>query len=307
MVKKMHRDDILLDILSESPLSVKEITDKYKKEKDTANPQTIDEGLLKLLKDKKIYLIKYDFALDEELRPGKRKQGFLREAYVFGSTKKSFLYLRALLNKILDLDFNISYKKLGDTYKELLAIFRIKLDKIRENMLKKVIIRSPSDEELAWFDKCTMYNFIESSVTNEELKENLADMENEIPKLREKYSNHEIWKYGRNDDLFLYEKGQMDHGTILGYNNERLPPEDEKIDELFDHILSYILSKGGDEYNILKENFIRGLSDIEDSERLLQRIIFDVELYWMKSEEAFQQKSLEEAERKLNNLYMGSK
>ncbi len=101
MPKNYNMKEIILELLAGNELSKKELLEKIRKESlRSTSDKTLNESLMMLLKERKIYITNYDFSIYDGV---KRIQSIKPEGIVFGLMKTDFVEIETLI-KLLESD-----------------------------------------------------------------------------------------------------------------------------------------------------------------------------------------------------------
>ena len=96
MPKNYNMKEIILELLKSKELSKKELLENIRsKSNRSTSDKTLNESLMVLLKEKKIYITSYDFGIYDGV---KRIQSIKPEGIVFGLMKTDFVKSKHLLN-----------------------------------------------------------------------------------------------------------------------------------------------------------------------------------------------------------------
>ena len=101
MPKNYNMKEIILELLAGKELSKKELLENIRKESlRSTSDKTLNESLMMLLKERKIYITNYDFSIYDGV---KRIQSIKPEGIVFGLMKTDFVEIETLI-KLLESD-----------------------------------------------------------------------------------------------------------------------------------------------------------------------------------------------------------
>jgi len=125
MSKNSGLRELTLKIIGEKELSKRKLLEEIRKTSNISD-KTLNEILMSFLKDKKIYIIGYDFDVYEGI---KRIQSIKSEGIVFGLIRTEPLDINILLKK-LDSEDPIELK---DAFYKLKIIFRQKISEINNS------------------------------------------------------------------------------------------------------------------------------------------------------------------------------
>ena len=99
MPKNYNMKEMILDLLDGKELSKKELLEEIRKESErSTSDKTLNESVMNLLKEKRIYITNYDFAIYNGV---KRIQSIKPEGIVFGLMKTDFVEIETLI-KLLE-------------------------------------------------------------------------------------------------------------------------------------------------------------------------------------------------------------
>ena len=132
MPKNYNMKEIILDLLNGRELSKKELLEEIRRESErSTSDKTLNESLMTLLKEKRIYITNYDFSIYDDV---KRIQSIKPEGIVFGLMKTDFVEIETLI-KLLESN-DVDEVKLASS--KLKMNFRNKMDelKFRESYVK---------------------------------------------------------------------------------------------------------------------------------------------------------------------------
>jgi hypothetical protein len=132
MPKNYNMKEIILELLNGRELSKKELLEEIRRESErSTSDKTLNESLMTLLKEKKIYITNYDFSIYHDV---KRIQSIKPEGIVFGLMKTDFVEIETLI-KLLESN-DVDEVKIASS--KLKMNFRNKMDelKLRESYVK---------------------------------------------------------------------------------------------------------------------------------------------------------------------------
>ncbi|KAF5053455.1 hypothetical protein DSECCO2_398290 [anaerobic digester metagenome] len=133
MPKNYNLKELILQLLSGGELSKKELMMEIRRESDNpVSDKTINESLMTLLKDEKIYIIGYDFDVYEGV---KRIQSIRPEGVIFGRLKKDFVEIDNLIKQLESSDV----EEVKESSYKLKRLFRKKLESITNEELSSLI------------------------------------------------------------------------------------------------------------------------------------------------------------------------
>jgi hypothetical protein len=99
MPKNYNMKEMILELLEGRELSKKELLETIRKQSErSTSDKTLNESLMILLKEKKIYITNYDFGIYDDV---KRIQSIKPEGIVFGLMKTDFVEIETLI-KLLE-------------------------------------------------------------------------------------------------------------------------------------------------------------------------------------------------------------
>ena len=125
MPKNYNMKEIILELLAGNELSKKELLEKIRKESlRSTSDKTLNESLMMLLKERKIYITNYDFSIYDGV---KRIQSIKPEGIVFGLMKTDFVEIETLI-KLLESD---DVEVVRNASSKLKQNFRNKIDDLR--------------------------------------------------------------------------------------------------------------------------------------------------------------------------------
>lgn len=254
-----------------------------------------------LLEDGIIRIEKYDLELD----PRVTQSAFRFEYFVYGLVKRNFRYIRLLLLKLNEGDEN-AYTELKELFNRKIKEIELYNEKNWENLLEKVIIRKPTNKELAYYialkevkkEEMDLDPIIKSRYTKDEYNTILTDRyDDTLIKIESKICEYEndpqILDSYRNITLFLLEGSKnpappeeidapippsLDKMFVFNENKKNALEEmgfkkpihrsDKQINDLFEDVIIHL----NDEYI---NSFARALSDRENSKHLLNKITYE--------------------------------
>ena len=125
MPKNYNLKELILENLDGKELSKKTLLESIRKgsERSTSD-KTLNESLMSLLKEKKIYITNYDFSIYEGI---KRIQSIKPDGIVFGMMKTDFVEIETLIKQLESRDVNL----VQNASSKLKRNFRIKIDELR--------------------------------------------------------------------------------------------------------------------------------------------------------------------------------
>lgn len=132
MPKNYNMKEIILDLLEGRELSKKELLEEIRRESErSTSDKTLNESLMTLLREKRIYITNYDFSIYNDV---KRIQSIKPEGIVFGLMKTDFVEIETLI-KLLESN-DVDEVKIASS--KLKMNFRNKMDelKFRESYAK---------------------------------------------------------------------------------------------------------------------------------------------------------------------------
>lgn len=119
--------EITLEIIQEDELPKRKILEKIRsKSGKSVSDKTLNEILMNLLKEGKIYISGYDFDVYDGM---KRIQSIKAEGIIFGQMQTNPLEISILINQLESED----PLKVKESSNKLKIIFKGKIDKLREN------------------------------------------------------------------------------------------------------------------------------------------------------------------------------
>ena len=125
MPKNYNLKELILENLDGKELSKKSLLESIRKgsERSTSD-KTLNESLMSLLKERKIYITNYDFSIYEGI---KRIQSIKPDGIVFGMMKTDFVEIETLIKQLESRDVNL----VQNASSKLKRNFRIKIDELR--------------------------------------------------------------------------------------------------------------------------------------------------------------------------------
>jgi hypothetical protein len=177
MPKNYNMKEMILELLEGKELSKKELLEDIRKKSNrSTSDKTLNESLMILLKEKKIYITSYDFGIYDGV---KRIQSIKPEGIVFGLMKTDFVEIETLI-KLLESD---EVDVVRNASSKLKKNFRNKIDDLKsrnsfqdgedlDSLFNKTIfyIYSQSDDQ-----KRILINKFAWSLSNEEGSVNLFE------------------------------------------------------------------------------------------------------------------------------------
>jgi hypothetical protein len=128
MPKNYNMKEIILELLEGQELSKKELLEEIRRKSErSTSDKTLNESLMNLLKEKRIYITNYDFSIYNDV---KRIQSIKPEGIVFGLMKTDFVEIETLI-KLLESN---DVEEVRNASSKLKMNFRNKMDdlKLRE-------------------------------------------------------------------------------------------------------------------------------------------------------------------------------
>ncbi len=127
MPKNYNMKEIILELLKSKELSKKELLENIRsKSNRSTSDKTLNESLMVLLKEKKIYITSYDFGIYDGV---KRIQSIKPEGIVFGLMKTDFVEIETLIKLLESNDVNV----VRNASSKLKKNFRNKIDDLKIN------------------------------------------------------------------------------------------------------------------------------------------------------------------------------
>jgi len=125
MPKNYNLKELIIERLDGKELSKKTLLESIRKgsERSTSD-KTLNESLMSLLKERKIYITNYDFSIYEGI---KRIQSIKPDGIVFGMMKTDFVEIETLIKQLESRDVNL----VQNASSKLKRNFRIKIDELR--------------------------------------------------------------------------------------------------------------------------------------------------------------------------------
>jgi len=125
MPKNYNMKEIILDLLDGKELSKKELLEEIRRESErSTSDKTLNESLMILLREKRIYITNYDFSIYNNV---KRIQSIKPEGIVFGLMKTDFVEIETLIKLLESNDVN----EVKTASSKLKMNFRNKMDELR--------------------------------------------------------------------------------------------------------------------------------------------------------------------------------
>jgi hypothetical protein len=128
MPKNYNMKEIILELLEGQELSKKKLLEEIRRKSErSTSDKTLNESLMTLLKEKRIYITNYDFTIYNDV---KRIQSIKPEGIVFGLMKTDFVEIETLI-KLLESN---DVEEVRNASSKLKMNFRNKMDdlKLRE-------------------------------------------------------------------------------------------------------------------------------------------------------------------------------
>jgi len=132
MPKNYNMKETILELLNGRELSKKELLEEIRRESErSTSDKTLNESLMTLLREKRIYITNYDFSIYNDV---KRIQSIKPEGIVFGLMKTDFVEIETLI-KLLESN-DVDEVKVASS--KLKMNFRNKMDELnfRESSIK---------------------------------------------------------------------------------------------------------------------------------------------------------------------------
>ena len=125
MPKNYNLKELIIESLDGKELSKKTLLESIRKgsERSTSD-KTLNESLMSLLKEKKIYITNYDFSIYDGV---KRIQSIKPDGIVFGMMKTDFVEIETLLKQLESNEVNT----VQNASSKLKRNFRIKIDELK--------------------------------------------------------------------------------------------------------------------------------------------------------------------------------
>ena len=125
MPKNYNMKETILELLANRELSKKELLDFIRKNSErSTSDKTLNESLMVLLKEKKIYITNYDFSIYNGV---KRIQSIKPEGIVFGLMKTDFVEIETLIKLLESNDVGV----VRSASSKLKKNFRNKIDELK--------------------------------------------------------------------------------------------------------------------------------------------------------------------------------
>jgi len=125
MPKNYNMKEIILELLVARELSKKELLENIRKKSErSTSDKTLNESLMVLLKEKKIYITNYDFSIYNGV---KRIQSIKPEGIVFGLMKTDFVEIETLIKLLENDDVDV----VRNASSKLKKNFRNKIDDLK--------------------------------------------------------------------------------------------------------------------------------------------------------------------------------
>ena len=125
MPKNYNMKEIILELLVARELSKKELLENIRKKSErSTSDKTLNESLMVLLKEKKIYITNYDFTIYNGI---KRIQSIKPEGIVFGLMKTDFVEIETLIKLLENDDVDV----VRNASSKLKKNFRNKIDDLK--------------------------------------------------------------------------------------------------------------------------------------------------------------------------------
>lgn len=129
MPKNYNFKGSILELLDDKELSKKEIFNEIRSESEVlTSDKTLNESLMALLKDGKIYITGYDFNVYNGV---KRIQSIKTEGLIFGRVKLDFIELSALIKQLESSDV----AEVNDASLKLKSIFKMRVNEVGDNSI----------------------------------------------------------------------------------------------------------------------------------------------------------------------------
>lgn len=132
MPKNYNMKETILELLNGRELSKKDLLEEIRRESErSTSDKTLNESLMTLLREKRIYITNYDFSIYNDV---KRIQSIKPEGIVFGLMKTDFVEIETLI-KLLESN-DVDEVKVSSS--KLKMNFRNKMDELnfRESSIK---------------------------------------------------------------------------------------------------------------------------------------------------------------------------
>jgi hypothetical protein len=125
MPKNYNMKETILELLKGRELSKKELLEEIRKRSErSTSDKTLNESLMVLLREKKIYITNYDFRIYDGV---KRIQSIKPEGIVFGLMKTDFVEIESLIKLLESKDVN----EVRSASSKLKKNFRNKIDELK--------------------------------------------------------------------------------------------------------------------------------------------------------------------------------
>ncbi len=125
MPKNYNMKETILELLKGRELSKKELLEEIRKRSErSTSDKTLNESLMVLLREKKIYITNYDFSIYDGV---KRIQSIKPEGIVFGLMKTDFVEIESLIKLLESKDVN----EVRSASSKLKKNFRNKIDDLK--------------------------------------------------------------------------------------------------------------------------------------------------------------------------------
>lgn len=129
MPKNYNFKGSILELLDDKELSKKEIFNEIRNESEVlTSDKTLNESLMALLKDGKIYITGYDFNVYNGV---KRIQSIKTEGLIFGRVKLDFIELSALIKQLESSDV----AEVNDASLKLKNIFKMRVNEVGDDSI----------------------------------------------------------------------------------------------------------------------------------------------------------------------------
>ena len=129
MPKNYNFKGLILELLDGKELSKKEIFNEIRSESQVlTSDKTLNESLMALLKDGKIYITGYDFNVYNGV---KRIQSIKTEGLIFGRVKLDFIELSALIKQLESSDV----AEVNDASLKLKSIFKMRVNEVGDDSI----------------------------------------------------------------------------------------------------------------------------------------------------------------------------
>jgi len=125
MPKNYNLKELIIECLDGKELSKKTLLESIRKDSErSTSDKTLNESLMSLLKEKKIYITNYDFSIYDGV---KRIQSIKPDGIVFGMMKTDFVEIKTLLKQLESKDVNV----VQNASSKLKRNFRTKIGEIK--------------------------------------------------------------------------------------------------------------------------------------------------------------------------------